>query len=555
MMVRSTIPSVVMMYQQLLLQCLLVVIIVCGGLLRSGDSLPVHLPESTSSARTTSTTISTTVPSSIPNLPTTTRTSESTAKILESIHEEYIREMEQGFATFGTFSERVLLDTAATTASEESVSVWSDTDFQRYHVGTGNAGPDETVLSHGHEIFQTIQPIISPEECAALILEAKQVIAAAGGDKNNEVPMDMIGSTVTTNTTTSATATATTAITNSQLGEARVSQLPITRQWLQRVLHTRFFPLLSSRFGIPAHDITLQDGLIIGYGYQSKYGSRSQPIHRDSCLLSLNVALSSTTDYTDGGTFFEGLTTTPTTTTTTTTSDGVNHNGIITTERGHVTCHAGGIPHAGRSIGPNGERWVLVLFCIVRGYPEYARRCHAQGMMERTNQHPIQVAKDTFQAGLSFAPQDHLLLTSLGSIYMEEKNELAARTCLALAAQGYDHCMKANMALGRMMLTNRKPRAALRRFDAVLERLQDRDLLDGVWDSYRAVGFDARYYGAQAALISAREAKRQGDGCTFDWRHHVNVAMDRCNIALRSAPEDNRILGMLGFAENLLTEE
>jgi hypothetical protein len=544
MMVRSTIPSVVMMYQQLLVQCLLIVI-VCG-LLQSGDSLPVHLPESTSSARTTTTTV---LPLSILNLPTrTTTTSESTAKILESIHEEYIREMEQGFATFGTFEMRVPVDTAAPTpASEESVSLWSDTDFQRYQVGTGNAGPDATVLSHGHAIFQTIQPIISPEECAALILEAQQVIAVAGGDENNEVPMDTIGSAVT-----NATTTTTTAITNSQLGEARVSQLPITRQWLQRVLHTRFFPLLSSRFGIPAHDITLQDGLIIGYGYQSKYGSRSQPIHRDSCLLSLNVALSSTTDYTDGGTFFEGLTTT---TTTTTTSDGVNHNGIITTERGHVTCHAGGIPHAGRSIGPNGERWVLVLFCIVRGYPEYARRCHAKGMMERTNHHPIQVAKNTFQAGLSFAPQDHLLLTSLGSIYMEEKNEFAARTCLALAAQGYDHCMKANMALGRMMLTNRKPRAALRRFDAVLERLQDRDLLDGVWDSYRAVGFDARYYGAQAALISAREAKRQGDGCTFDWRHHVNVAMDRCNIALRSAPDDNRILGMLGFAENLLTDE
>ena len=184
-----------------------------------------------------------------------------------------------------------------------------------------------------------------------------------------------------------------------------------------------------------------------------------------------------------------------------------------------------------------------------------------------SQQQSMEEAKLTFQAGLSFAPDDHLLLTSLGRIYVdhEEKNEIVARNCLALAAQEYGYCMKANLALGRMMLSNRRPRASLRRFDRVLDWLQDRDInIDDkrnhdVWEPYRSMGYDARYYGAQAALISAREAKKRlessgnnDDQSTFEWRKHVQIAVERCNIALRSTQDDSRLHGMLSFAENLL---
>lgn len=110
------------------------------------------------------------------------------------------------------------------------------------------------------------------------------------------------------------------------------------------------------------------------------------------------------------------------------------------------------------------------------------------------------------------------------------------------------------MALGRMMLSNRKPRAALRRFDAVLEWMDDRDLEQGGWDPYRAVGFDARVYGAQAALLCAREAKNLNVR-DFDWPRHVEIAITRARIALEASPNDPRIPSMLQFAEELLQQQ
>lgn len=486
-------------------QCLVVLLAVCLCV----KAFPASIPEGK---------IATARPSEIsvspyPDLTTGTASNdaiESTQAILERARKEYILELENGFATFGQGDEF------------ESLKVWSDNDFTSHSVGSGNSGPDEAALTRGHQVFQSVAPVLTDEECDALIAEAQKVIAEglAAESSSSSSPTD--------NTEGNQPS-------NSQLGEARVSQLPMAREWLGHVLHKRFFPLLASRFGIPAADLTLHDGLVIGYGYFGA-GARSQPVHRDSCLLSLNVALSPRTDYEGGGTYFEGL---------------ASAAGTLSSERGHVTCHAGGTPHAGRGI-ESGERWVLVLFCVAKNQPELARRCHARGMEER-DQGILEQAKATFQAGLSVAPRDHLLHTSLGGVYMAEGNEAAARTCLAFAAQGYDHCTKANMALGRMMLANRKPRAALRRFDAVLDWLGDRDLVEGVWDSHRAVGFDARLYGAQAALICAREAKHKGTR-DFPWREHAERAVTRSEIALQAVPGDQRLMGMLGFAEGLLKD-
>ena len=425
------------------------------------------------------------------------------AGVLESVRAEYLAELNSGFATFGH------------PGDSSSSTHFTDQDFVSHRTGVGNAGPDEGVLTNGDHIFQTKEPIVTEDECEALIQEAQSVIAEGLEREKGQNSGDG------------------TATTNSQLGEARVSQLPLAREWLKDALHKRFFPILESRFGIKPEDLTLNDALIIGYGYFGG-GSNSQPIHRDSSLLSLNVALSPRSNYEGGGTFFEGLS---------------PENCTISNERGHVVCHAGGNPHAGRGI-QSGERWVLVLFCIAKDQPEFARRCHARGIAERTKG-DVEGAKASFQAGLSQAPRDHLLYTSLGGVYMAQQEETAARGYLARAAAAYPHCTKADMALGRMMLSNRKPRAALRRFDAVLKWMNDRDLENGVWEDYRAVGFDARVYGAQAALLCAREAKSRNVQ-DFDWPVHVETAVGRAKIALQASPNDPRIPGMLGFAEELL---
>jgi hypothetical protein len=488
--------------------------------------------------------------------------------ILQTVQDEYELELQQGFATFGD----------GVPHTTNTAAAWGDDDFVVYNVGKGNSGPDESVLTCGDCIFRTVAPVLSDDECEALILEAKKVIA--DGLMSDSLDENAGSASVS--------------VSHSQLGEARVSQLPMARAWLRHVLHTRFFPLLSSRFGIPVDDLTLHDGLVIGHGFPSNdRGSRSQPIHRDSCLLSLNVALSRPADYQGGGTLFEALPVDVRDR-----SDGLSFgdgsrddevNGpshsTLYSERGHVMCHAGGISHAGRGIdGGGGERWILVLFCIAKNYPEVARRCHAQGMRDKEAGN-LALALQTFQTGLHFAPVDHLLQTSLGGVYMSlsQSNKegsaslrlsTKARVCLAMAAQNYAHCIKANMALGRTYLASGKPRAALRRFELVLGWLEDRDLrhaqtprnanensttatadYSAVWGPYRAIGYDARVSGARAALWCASQAQSNPVvHATFDVRHCVEKAVGWLKISLQAAPGDDQLLDMLGFAQDLLSK-
>ena len=428
--------------------------------------------------------------------------------ILESVQQEHDAEVANGFKVWGRSDEN----------ETSSAKEWCDNDFIARSVGVGNAGPHEFALERGHEIFETRQPVLSADECEDLIAEAREVIS--GGLKEEGI-FQNDGHQPT----------------NSQLGEARVSQMPRASKWLKEALHERFFPILQSRFGIPANELTLNDALIIGYGYFGG-GSRSQPVHRDSDILSLNVALSpqESFDPNGGGTFFEGLSA---------------ENSVITTGQGHVLCHSGGAQHAGRGIA-SGERWVLVLFCVAENEPQLARRCHAKGLVER-RQDDLDEAEATFCAGLTVSPRDHLLLSSLGGVFMAKGNERTAQSYLSEAASSYKHCQKANLGLGRMMLAQGRPRAALRRFDTVLDYLDDCDLQQNAWMPLKAMGWDARVYGSHAAILCVQEAKKAR--YDFDSSASLRRAVERLNVSLSAVPGDGRILSMLARAEELLAED
>lgn len=443
---------------------------------------------------------------SVSNIASFDEQTTTTARILESVQQDHKTEVANGFKTWGHSTEY--------TPTKE----WTDDDFISRSVGKGNAGPHEHMLKRGDEIFQTMQPVLTTEECEQLITEARQVIAAGLEKEGNFQNTSGQGQP-----------------TNSQLGEARVSQMPRAQQWLRQALHERFFPILESRFGLSASELTLNDALVIGYGYFGQK-SRSQPVHRDADLLSLNVALSTqdSFDPNGGGTFFEGL---------------PAESSIVQMDQGHVLCHSGGVQHAGRGIS-SGERWVLVLFAVADSEPQLARRCHAKGLIHRENGN-VQEAEDTFRAGLTVAPKDHLLLTSLGGVFMAKEQETLARAQLSAAASAYEHCQKANLALGRMMLANRRPRAALRRFDAVSDYLNDSDLVTNSWMPLKAMGWDARVYGSHAAILCSQEAMKNGIK-DFDTGMYLQRAMERLNVALSAVPGDERILSMLDRVKELL---
>jgi tetratricopeptide (TPR) repeat protein len=165
----------------------------------------------------------------------------------------------------------------------------------------------------------------------------------------------------------------------------------------------------------------------------------------------------------------------------------------------------------------------------------------------------LEDAAATFRAGLAVAPRDHLLHTGLSRVFTANGEMGSALTCLCRAGELYPvGSYDALKGAGRMLLDDNRPRAALRRFERVLELMDDRDLLGGwVWMPLRASGWGVRVDAARCALICADNPK----GGTGDWsRSHLPAALIWLRVALVAAPQDGRLLGMLSRTKELLAE-
>jgi tetratricopeptide (TPR) repeat protein len=410
-----------------------------------------------------------------------------------------------------------LFDVISTVAADNS-HTWSDADFIAYPLGTGNAGTDATYLQNGDLVFESQQPLVTADECKAIIEEARATIAQG-----------LIGEADKQNSETSDQARI---LTNSQLGEARLSQMPPARlQWLQETLQKRFLPLLEDRFGVG--NLILYDGLVLGH----QAPSRSQPIHRDASLLTLNVALSSLDEFDGGGTYIEAL------------------DQTLKINQGHLLCHAGGVMHAGIGIS-SGERWVLVLFVLAEKQPQIARRCHAQALDYLEDKETWDEAERVLQIGLSAAPNDHLLHNTMGRLHVQRGEMRSAFRNFQQADAAYPICQKAMVSMGQVLVEQRRPRAALRRFDTVLERINSRDLEPDAMMSLKSLAWAARRDAARCALICADQLARKPPALLdHAWsRHHLPVAIERMKTCLVAAPSEPNLNGMLDHAEFLLAQ-
>lgn len=239
--------------------------------------------------------------------------------VIDHVKQEHDRELELGFDTFGVLGEE--------NYHSDLDHKWSDDDFISYELPEGSVGPDEDKLLRGNCIFMTKNQIFSSDECNALIQEAKEIISE--GLSAEEKKKENMGTEKKENSRY---------VSNSELGEARVSTLPEGKKWLQKNMREKLLPLIESRFGVNAYDLTLNDALVIGYIGPSG----SQPLHRDASILSLNIALSPLSSYEGGGTHFEALTN--------------EENQVLKIDQGHVLCHNSGAIHCGVNT-EKGERW------------------------------------------------------------------------------------------------------------------------------------------------------------------------------------------------------
>ncbi|CAJ1952358.1 unnamed protein product [Cylindrotheca closterium] len=424
--------------------------------------------------------------------------------VMAELLNQHQLESDYGFFVFGD----------STIADETKQRKWMPSDFNNFSLGEGSAGPSESVLKQASSVFISKEPIISEEECLALIEDAK--VAIASGRRSTEEGSE----------STRASRT------NSDLNEARLSQLPTRRPWLQKLLHEKVFPILESKFGVPAESMTLNDGLVLGYIAPSK----SQPIHRDASLLTLQIALSPQELFTEGGTYIEGL------------------HESLQVPMGHAMCHCSGTMHAGKGI-TSGERWVLVMFVLGRDEPQYARRLHSHGVsaMDDSN-YPL--AESSFQTGIEIAPTDQLLRLSLANCYLAQNKNSAARKQLRLA-QSYKHCVRPFFLHANQLVVKSRPRAALRRLDMALERLGDRDLSPSAWNPMRALGWEIRVLAARCACLCAEKelvsSRSEGNG-DMPWsRQHLPKAIERLHIALQFAPGHEPLMQMEARARQLMS--
>ena len=151
------------------------------------------------------------------------------------------------------------------------------------------AGPDAVSLHEGGVVHETTAPILAAHECERLVAEVQSMLAsrAANPATYGEGQGDTLYSVPEV--------------------ERRVVHLHAMQAygstWLQRKLRTHFFPMVANRYGLDPWQLAVEDALIIGY--DAAANATQMPAHRDSALVTINIALSASSDYTGGGTLIE----------------------------------------------------------------------------------------------------------------------------------------------------------------------------------------------------------------------------------------------------------
>eukprot|EP00965_Chrysotila_dentata_P185657 6129358-Pleurochrysis_carterae.AAC.2 len=151
-------------------------------------------------------------------------------------------------------------------------------------------------------LFESKRALLSDADCVQLIESAERHAEAEGWDQR--YPID------------------------GYTHEVNVADVAEARELFSSLLHSTLLPAVAAQFPrFAASTLRVYNALIVKYDAES--GHNCLPVHQDFGYLTLNVALSSSNDYTGGATWFQ-------------------HSGeTIAAERGHGVLHAGRIPHCG----------------------------------------------------------------------------------------------------------------------------------------------------------------------------------------------------------------
>lgn len=141
--------------------------------------------------------------------------------------------------------------------------------------------------------------------------------------------------------------------------EVNIADIPESVELLNRALRETLLPAVASEFGnFAASSLRVNEALVVKY--DAATGNNCLPVHQDFSLFTINVALSQSSSFKGGGTWFQ-------------------HDGkTIVAGRGEALVHAGGIPHCGVPVD-RGARYQLVLFILSTAHADLSGRMQAIG--------------------------------------------------------------------------------------------------------------------------------------------------------------------------------
>jgi hypothetical protein len=170
----------------------------------------------------------------------------------------------------------------------------------------------------------------SPDECVRTLLEIENATKTRGWDKQRHA-----------------------AYPTTDMPSYRVVPLD---SWVRSAVADRLFPQVAAHFTLPsspgdADGRTIERQLsfreLFFVKYEARAGERTElPLHRDGSVLSFNILLNPTDEFTGGGTFFE------------------DSGRTVHITQGDAVVHSGKVRHAGASV-MSGRRMILVGFLDV----------------------------------------------------------------------------------------------------------------------------------------------------------------------------------------------
>eukprot|EP00967_Tisochrysis_lutea_P074695 scaffold100469_cov32-Tisochrysis_lutea.AAC.4 len=362
-------------------------------------------------------------------------------------------------------------------------------------------GPLVDTVSGADDEFQSIyvtdEPLFSAEECERVVAMAEREGAGLPSTKSGKY----------------------------RVGKAWVKDMPNVLAWFNGALEQKLYPALAHLFPtIVSSPATLRAHSVAILKYNESHPATD--VHIDDALLAFTIALSPSSNFEGGGTFFEALDT------------------IIPMEQGMVTFRPGAIRHAGHAVtkglrcatksvaGSHLER-ALLFMCYIDGYVlggfiavsdkvEHIRRLNERGnrllLLPSPNTADLERAARLFAYGLRLNTNCSLCHANRGDALLRLERpieaEIEQRAQIALLPRDSD----AHFALGVALRAQGRTEEAVQAYrDALAIQPQDFD----AWVNLAAALADLQLFSEEVCCGAWRR-------CTSHRTHVTSLKRETC---------------------------